>query len=199
MGIQEVAEQYRAAFAEHGRSVNSIFIPKGRQKERFDALTRHIDEDGFSILDFGCGLGDLLPYLAGRFGSFEYVGADIVDGFVKSNRAMHPDGTFQHIHDFTDVQQAFDFVAISGTFNIDYFGDEEAHSAYVKDALRHLFARTRKALSVDFMHTEVDFRSPGSYHQDVIEIYEFARAELGKRIVIDQSYLPYEFAITVLR
>lgn len=198
MATEQVAELYRQAFAEHGRSVNAIFIPKGRQQERFEAITRHF-EDGFSILDFGCGLGDLRTYLATRFNRFDYTGADIMEGFVESNCETHPQGSFIHIRDFADIETAFDHVVICGTFNIDYFGDEIRHARYVKDALAHLWNKTKRSLSVDFMHTEVDFRAPRAYHQDIAEIEKFAHAEFGERVIIDRSYLPYEFALTVLR
>ena len=37
--FEKVANRYEDEYALHGHSVKSLFIPKGRQKERFDALT----------------------------------------------------------------------------------------------------------------------------------------------------------------
>ena len=54
-------------------------------------------------------------------------------------------------------------------------------------------------MSVDFMTDDVDYQSAGSYHQNVGEIYRFARRELGKRVIVDHSYLPYEYSLTVFK
>ena len=42
------------------------------------------------MLDFGCGLGHLVPYLAEHFGPIDYQGVDMVPEFVAAARELHP-------------------------------------------------------------------------------------------------------------
>jgi hypothetical protein len=54
-------------------------------------------------------------------------------------------------------------------------------------------------MSVDFMTDDVDYQASNSYHQNVDEIYRFARRELGPRVIVDHSYLLYEYSLTVFK
>ena len=56
-----------------------------------------------SIMDVGCGTGDLLPYLRSRGWLGRYVGVDIVPGFIEGCQAHYddPDASFV-CGDFTD-------------------------------------------------------------------------------------------------
>ena len=64
------------------------------QQERFAVLTREIDVAGKSLLDVGCGLGDLWDYLKDHHLGVDYTGVDILDEMVRVAERMHPDGRF---------------------------------------------------------------------------------------------------------
>ena len=65
-------EQYQRAFAVYGDTPSGVLWPRGRQDLRFEALTRHFSGDGFSVLDYGCGLAHLKSYLDQRSSSFNW-------------------------------------------------------------------------------------------------------------------------------
>ena len=48
------------------------------QQHRFEELAQIGDLRGCSVLDVGCGHGDLYPYLQERHGEFHYTGIDNV-------------------------------------------------------------------------------------------------------------------------
>jgi trans-aconitate methyltransferase len=196
--IDKVIKQYQGAFDKYGNSEKSVFWPKGRQKERFDALTRSIVKRKFSILDFGCGLGHMFDYLNEIYdGNFSYHGVDIVDSFIAQNKLTFPNTDFQLIQDYSEIQKSFDYVLISGVFNISYFEDLEKHKNLVYQMLEGLFSKTSVYLSVNFMSDQVDFIQEGAYHQNINELLRFVSEKLSKRYVLDCSYMPYEFTITV--
>lgn len=195
--LARIAELYRAAYAAHGDSPAAVFWPKGRQAERFASLVSGVAEEPFSVLDFGCGLGHLLPFLAERFEAFTYTGVDLCGEFIAGNRRRHPGGRFRRIDAVRDVTESYDHVVIAGTFNIRYVEDDAANRRIVFDALSHLFGRARRTLAVNFMTDEVDYVQEGAYHQNVDDLLAFARKHLSRRLILDQSYLPYEFTLTV--
>ena len=194
-----VIQEYQRAFAEHGDSPAAVLVPKGRQHLRYDALTSHIKQDGFSALDYGCGLGHLKAFLDERFGEYSYHGADIVPEFVDEVRKKYPDAQVDLIHSHKDITERVDHVIISGAFNL--VGGESADSylAKVKDALTHLFKLCTMSLSVDFMTDQVDYMLPGAHHVNVEGMYQFVRDSLSRRLTINQSYMPYEFAIVAFK
>lgn len=198
--FQSTIEAYEAAFRQHGESPASVMWPKGRQPLRFGSLTRFFDlSGGFSVLDYGCGLADLKPYLDERFAGVRYCGADVTPGFVMSDRARYPDASFLLVKGAQDIADDYDYVVMSGVFNLRYDCSMDEHRTIVQDSLRHLFTRARRVLAVDFMTDDVDYRAANSYHQNVAEIYQFARRELGRRVIVDHSYMPYEYSLTVFK
>jgi SAM-dependent methyltransferase len=192
-------ELYRDAFRKHGNSPDAVLWPKGRQRLRFSRLTSHILKDGFSLLDFGCGLGHLKSYLDTRFSGFRYSGVDLVPEFIAECQKNFPDCSFKRIDDAGDIADSYDYVVMSGVFNILYVPDLEQHLQKVCDTLGHLFRHTRVALSCDFMTDKVDFKGPGAFHMSEPALVEIIRDRLSARYSIDHTYMPYEFSVTVYR
>lgn len=200
--VGQVAELYEGAYQEHGRSLNAIFIPKGRQKERFDALTRPITQDGFTILDYGCGFGHLKDYLDQKFTHYHYTGVDITASFIQDNLSHfngQKNASFQHITSYQDVHGQYDYILSAGVFNLRYNDDLTINKQFVYDSITHLFHCTKTALLIDFMPADVDYMQESAYHQDVMEIYDFFRKNLTRRLMIDQSYMPYEYCLIAFK
>lgn len=198
--MEDLKKQYKEAFNKYGYSEKSVFWPKGRQNERFEALTRLINKKKFSILDFGCGLGHMFDYLNRNFeGNFKYQGLDIVEDFITQNKLMHPTIDFQLINHYSDVKNNFDYILISGVFNMSYFDNLQKHKNFVYEILEELFKKTDVCLSVNFMTDQVDFIQKGAYHQNIEELLSFIKLKLSKRYVLDCSYMPFEFTITVFK
>jgi hypothetical protein len=61
-----------------------------------------------------------------------------------------------------------------------------------------MFKVARRAVCVDFMSTEVDFRKPGSWHTDPCWALREAY-KLSRRVMLRQDYMPYEFSIIIFK
>jgi trans-aconitate methyltransferase len=196
--MEHIKNLYKEAFKKSGDSPSSVLWPKGRQHERFFALCRNIREDGtFSVVDFGCGLAHLKEYIDTNYTNVEYTGVDIVEDFLQHDRKKYQGSHFMTPDELFLSEKNYDYILSSGAFNILYVPDRNEHRKIVFDTLAKLFSRTKKYLSVNFMTDQVDFQQEGAYHQNVMELYEFCSVNLSKRIVIDQSYMPFEFTITI--
>ena len=196
--MKQIINLYETALAQYGDSPNSVLWPKGRQAERFTALTKHILKAGqFSLLDFGCGLAHLKPYLNAYFEDVTYSGVDLVSAFISINSDKYPQETFYSIESVNDIKDSYDYIVSSGAFNILYSQDSLKHQEIVFEILAALFEKTKIALSVNFMSDQVDFVAPSAYHQNILSLYQYLTSKLSKRILIDQSYMPYEFTVVI--
>lgn len=198
-GVSNLVEKYQSVFAVHGDTPAGVMWPRGRQVLRFDALTRHFSGDSFSILDYGCGLAHLKAYLDQRYRQYKYYGADLVPEFVETVAAKYPDAQVQLVRSYADVSTPVDHVVISGTFNMVEGGDQCAYVKQVKDALLHLFNLASVSLAVNFMTDRVDFTQPQALHMNVEATVDFMRRCLSPRLRVDESYMPYEFTVVVLK
>lgn len=199
MAYDPIIELYREAFRKHGNSAEAVLCPKGRQWLRFSALTSQIINKSFSILDYGCGLGQLKAYLDTRFSNYRYTGADLVPEFVEECRKNFPEGEFLEIASARDIKDQYDHIVLSGVFNLLYFDIEEEHLQHVHSVLEHLFQHTRISLSFDFMTDQVDFKAKGAFHINEPDLLRFVQSTLSKRYCVNHSYMPYEFSVIVYK
>lgn len=199
---KRIVTKYRQAFAEHGAVPAALFWPKGRQNRRFGVLSKNLPANGsVSILDFGCGFGDMSAFIAAaRPGlQIEYLGVDLVPEFIEVAKSRYPQQNFSCDPDIFPTASSFDYVFVSGAFNLMYFDDEESNERYVFSILSKLFNITQVELAVDFMRTDVDFRQPEAHHQSPRSLLKFAERSLTRFFTLDASYLPYEYCLHLFR
>jgi trans-aconitate methyltransferase len=191
---------YRRTFAEHGDTPAAVQWPKGRQELRWAALTSHIPAGAQGcFLDFGCGLGHFKAYVDTRYPGSRYAGADVVPEFIDHARSRDPSAEWILLDDVEELTGEYDWIVLSGVFNKLCFSNRAQHQAYVDRVLGALLRRARISLSVDFMTDRVDWQQPGAYHESLVRIRALAQEMLSPRLCIDESYMPYEFALTVFR
>jgi trans-aconitate methyltransferase len=199
--MEDIKKIYKEAFKSNGDSPSSVLWPKGRQELRFHALTKNIayEKRAFSVLDFGCGLAHLKPFLDKHYKDIEYTGVDVVEEFIDHNSKKHKDSSFYLAHEFENLDKKFDYVFASGVFNILYDKDELIHSKQVFEIIVKLFERANCYLAVDFMTDRVDFKDGRSFHANPEEMLRLFLKNISRRVIIDHSYLPYEFSITAFK
>lgn len=186
---------YREAFMVHGRREESLLWGKKKQAVRFAALARLVPDASATLLDYGCGLGDLAAWLKQHRPTLCYTGADALPEFIASNRAHLPGVRFLNIADPCELPETFDHIVCCGVFNLD--SGKGRHWEYVKSMLSALLAKTRISLHVDFLAHDVDYRQDRAYHQDLRALLNFVERELSRRYWLDRSYMPYEYCLSI--
>jgi cyclopropane fatty-acyl-phospholipid synthase-like methyltransferase len=91
---------------------------KKEQEIRFKVLLDVGFKNGDTILDFGCGLGALYEYMSKRYDSFNYIGVDVNDDFIKKCEKKFPNVNFKTIKDISDVNYFYDWFIASGAFTV---------------------------------------------------------------------------------
>jgi hypothetical protein len=194
-----IVARYQEAFREHGRSEAALLWTKNKQSVRFAALCRDISNTPATLLDYGCGLGDLGVWLREHRPAVSYLGADAVPEFIDDNRATLPDLRFAQVSSPNDLRESFDHVVCSGVFNLNPGKRHDEHWSYVQAMLSLLFARTRRGLHVDFLAHDVDYKQDEGYHQDVDVLIHFVEARLSRRYRLDRTYMPFEYCISIFK
>ncbi|MCL2700631.1 MAG: class I SAM-dependent methyltransferase [Phycisphaerae bacterium] len=130
------------------------------QRARFEVLARHVDLAGRSLLDIGCGLGDLLGFLRDRRIDMRYTGVDILDKMVAAARDRHPDGLFIHADIFSQDDQphqphqpifeanSFDVTFCSGAFNLNL----DNNAQFLPHAVAEMVRLARHAAVFNLLH-----------------------------------------------
>ena len=93
------------------------WVSSQSQNSRFGVFLRYID-DKSSVLDYGCGVGDLFRYLKNRRKNIQYLGVDIQPKMINNSKSKYPKGKFELVNDIRDVSGKFDWIVASGVFTV---------------------------------------------------------------------------------
>ncbi len=141
------AEHYEPLLAEHGTGALGVgWNSQQAQEARFGQLARVLQGAGapLSVLDYGCGTGDLLPWLRTQGVSCSYTGFDLSERMVREASSAHRAADSATFTSAEHLLAPADFVFASGVFNLRFGStDEEWHSYVVRtvDQLRRLSVR----------------------------------------------------------
>ncbi len=191
----KVTGLYERRYQQYGYSHKTVGW--GSEKDqilRFDMLCRGLDLRGKSILDVGCGLGDLVPYLeAHTKGDFSYTGVDIAPSFIESAQEKFNESNVQFIcNEMTSLPEdkQYDVTLLSGalSYRID---DNIAYTEYV---LAKLLRITRETVAVNFLSSYVDYEAEKNFHYSPEDMFSYAK-KLTPWVSIYHDYPLWEFTL----
>ncbi len=193
-----IAGLYNERYKEFGRDIRTVGWGKAEdQRLRFDVLFRGLDPRGAMILDVGCGLGDLIPYLEARVGKdFTYVGIDIAEKLVADAEAKFggPGRRF-FVGDIFSVQGLSpDISILSGALSFRTEGIEQ----YAFNTLSRMFELSKTAASLNFMSKYADFEAEKNQHYQPETVFGWAKS-LTRRVNLIHDYPLYEFTVQIFR
>jgi 2-polyprenyl-3-methyl-5-hydroxy-6-metoxy-1,4-benzoquinol methylase len=196
---RKVLDFYAERWREYGYDTRSLGIGSRESQEiRFEVLAQMGDLRNASILDVGCGFGDLHSFLERRGIPVRYAGLDIQPAFIEEARRRHPSDEFScaDVEGF-EPKEPPDYVFISGTFNVKFRKDQEA---WVFRILKRLFEKSRHGVGINMLSTYYD---PGHFRDDMF----YCRPEhaltqahaITRWVTLRHDYLPHDFTLYLYR
>ena len=192
---KKILRYYSRLLEEHGYDPQSVGWGnlKGKQSLRFDILCQIGNLSNSTILDVGCGFGDLYRYLQYKKIIVKYLGVDINDELLKIGRKINPKIKLE----LRDIEKKkftrkFDWVIASG---ITSHGSTYSH---IKSVLSEMFRICKKGVAMNFVSDFVDYKTKGLFYSSPEKIYSIMRT-LSNRVVLRHDYMPYEFTIYVYK
>jgi SAM-dependent methyltransferase len=193
-------DRYRSQYRKYGYSPKSLGWDKGKQDVRFKILTDCFDCCNKSILDIGCGFGDLNRVLQLRCGTnYKYLGVDLVDEFIQEGRSRyHSDNVKFIIGNFIDEEftQEFDIVISSGIFN-HKFKDTNNYQ-FIDYVVEKSMCLAIEGVAFDFLSDKVDYQLDHAFHSSPEKILSIAYKHT-RNVVLRNDYFPFEFSLCLMR
>jgi 2-polyprenyl-3-methyl-5-hydroxy-6-metoxy-1,4-benzoquinol methylase len=123
------------------------WMARGSQERNYMHVTGEVME-GDSVLDFGCGVGDLVPFLEREVGEFKYTGVDINPKFIEDARTTYPGYRFRTIDTASQVRGRYDVVVALGVFTW-YITEHDFRSTIME-----LYRLAGRTLLITCLHTD---------------------------------------------
>ena len=193
MNINKTSKLYNQRFLDYGNDIKTVgWGSKKDQFLRFDVLFTGTNPVGKSILDVGCGLGDLINYLDKKTnGNYNYTGIDIAEKLIFEAKKNHSSKNRNFYNsDIFSIQSNYDIVIMSGAFSHKSDGIED----YTSNALKKMFDISNELVSANFLTKYVDYELEKNQHYFPEDIYKQSKKYCNK-INLISDYPLYEFTI----
>ncbi len=186
---------YNKLLKKYGYSPKSVGwgSKKGKQSLRFEILCQIGNLDNSSILDVGCGFGDLFGYLNTKKINVRYHGVDINSNLIKIGKTIYPNANLKVFDiDNEKISKKFDWVFFSG------ISSKGCTYPYIKKMMKKMFDLSKKGIAMNFVGGIIDFKTPDLFYSDPGKIYSITKT-LSNRVTIRHDYAPYEFTTYVYK
>jgi Methyltransferase domain len=192
---------YRDHFLEHGDTPEGTYNQNDAiQNLRFSSLIKNIDFNSpeTTIHDVGCGICDLYHYMKQHNIHVQYSGTDIIAEMKTLALKKYPGIQFQ-LRDFLDVdtKDKYDFLVLSGTFNLPGKTDKKEWRAFTRAMIRKMYSLANYGISFNFLTTHADFYHGEMFYESPEDILNFCISNLSRHVIIDHSYPIFEYTVTV--
>ena len=190
---------YQKRFAKYGVDPKSLsWKSKGAAHQRYRQIWSEIDFNGKSVLDVGCGFGEIATFLDKRYKGFSYTGVDVIPEFISEAKKLHPEHKF-FVQDFfkEPLDDKFDVVMASGVLN----SNVKDNINYRKRAIKQMFDRTKNVLVFNMMggHPAPKNKSGNNiWYADSLEVLNYCMS-LTRRVILRQHYHPRDFTILMFQ
>lgn len=194
----KAAELYNKRYQELGRNIKTVgWGSKADQKLRFEMLFRDLDPTGKRILDVGCGLGDLIPFLEEKTGGdYFYIGIDIADRLIEDARkTFKGDNKSFIVGDVFSLQEIdVDIAVLSGALSFKSEGIED----YAKDTISKMFSISKEVVALNFLTKYVDFELEKNMHYEPEKVFKWGKS-LASKVNLFHDYPLYEFTLQMFK
>lgn len=202
--LEEVSKYYSERIGRFGPTASGVDWNSAEgQLERFVRFDRLFEpvEGTLSVIDYGCGYGELYSFLTTRFDLGSYTGVDVSPAMLEAARnGLSKDAAVEWSDSLDSVGPAQCVVA-SGTYNVKLAANLGDWSDYVFDDLKALWGKATFGLSVNFLSglSDPKKKQPKLFYADPQKILTFLQKEISPLVNLDHSYSPWEFTATVFR
>ena len=194
--MPRLKEDYDEAFEKYGAGPKALLWWDYRSMAlRFRALVKEVPVEGKSILDAGCGLGDLLPYLYAKAPNFRYLGVDRSEKFIEVAKTRYEGHQFQVGDPFRHPIGMFDVVLSSGVMN----GNTDDWLVKRMKMIKSLWRQTGEVLAFNMAGGLKPIRHDSLIaYADAQEIFDFCKT-LSQRVILKTNYLEKDFTIVMFK
>ena len=198
---------YKNLYLKHGNSAASV---KARNKKQQSLRFKHLIDclnikKNESLLDVGCGLGDLAKYLKDNKIKCKYLGVDFLNDFIHTASEKYKKNTKVKFLKLDIEKEKFpenyDWLVLSGLFN-----DKDKNSEkFMIKIITKMFKSSRKGIIFNSLSKYVDYEDKKLFYSNPDKVFKYCVTNLSKYIVLKTNYqlrkktIPFEYTMAVFK
>ncbi|MFM2048286.1 MAG: hypothetical protein RI955_834 [Bacteroidota bacterium] len=196
----EVSKYYNEKIKEHGASSKGVdWNGIESHNLRFEQLTKIIEADASSIIDYGCGYGAIIDYLDTKYKNFKYTGFDIASEMIDAGNKKYANRKNISFHQKLDTIEKHDYCIASGIFNVRLKNNDADWEAYILATLHEMNNLCTKGFSFNILtsYSDKEYMRDYLYYAKPDWLFDYCKRNFSKKIALLHDYELYEFTILV--
>ena len=173
---------------------------RNAQYNRFQQILKLIDaSDPISILDYGCGDGELVKFLNVQNVEFEYFGFDVSLEMLERAKKAHAHMTNCHfVNDLRDLP-TLDYVVASGVFAMKFDSSEADWKEYMVEQIKLFNDLATKGFAFNCLtsYSDIEFQRSDLYYADPLFWFDHCKRHVSRWVSLLHDYPEYDFTIIV--
>jgi len=199
--FQVVNEFFTRTISEYGATAKGVdWNNEVAQEIRFDQLVKICPRDrSFSLNDYGCGYGALLPYCLKNGMDVDYIGYDIVQAMIDEANRAHAGIERAKFICANELTKVSDYSIACGVFNLKGVIPNEDWTKYVCDSLEKIDKVSEKGFAFNLLtkYSDADKMRDDLYYGDPGFYFDLCKKTFAKNVALLHNYDQYEFTILV--
>lgn len=179
---------------ENERGMAQGWTSEDVQQKRFDVITTLVNFNDTSVLDLGCGDGDLKQALDQKYQHFDYIGVDQQSEFIEYAKQRYADrrNTWFHQADFANCRlPEVDIIVVSGALSY-----RSENQDYYIQMIGRFFALANRTLIFNMLDDRVFESSALIISHNREKIYDQCKS-ICANTVIHTGYLDEDFTVVM--
>jgi SAM-dependent methyltransferase len=190
--VKAAVDRYNQRLIEYGPTEKALgWGDKGRSRLRFEVLLSQWAFEGASVIDAGCGFGDLFGHMCKTAYPSAYVGIDINPNLLQVASGRYPNAKFI-LGNVLQADLTADYVLSSGLFN-HKLEDNQTFVAEVFERFNHM---SFKGFAANFLSSKVEYEMDNTFHAEPAFVLDLAY-RFSNNVVLRNDYMPYEFTVFI--
>ncbi|GGI72212.1 putative methyltransferase [Shewanella hanedai] len=202
--IVDLKAHYQKLYAKSGDSPASLqYACSESQRVRFSILSEGIDKEA-NIIDLGCGLADMLPFLREKGFRGKYLGCDFVPEFVQRAKEKYQFDDLAQFQEFNIIEdelpEGYDYVLISGIFNNKISNNLD----FIHQTLTKSMHKVKVGIVFNAMSEYVQYQDDELFYVNPMVLFDFCKTKITPYVVLKHDYItkpsgfPYEFTMKLM-
>jgi len=193
--MKSIKKLYQEKYRKYGVDPRSLcWHEKGAAHQRFRQFWAEIDFNDKSVLDIGCGFGEMAKFLKKRYRGVLYTGVDIVPDFIEEAKKLNPGYRFLVSDYFSNpIDEKFDVVLASGVLN----SNVSSNMGYRKKAIKIMFEHAKKVFAFNMLGSHPqpkNTKESNIWYADSLLVLNYC-VSLTRRVILRAHYNPRDFTV----